>query len=377
MFSRGGTIRLPWNGLDLRQPMIAESSHETLTFALVGCVSCTQELSQLAFVRLARRFAFVKIARRAILAERRAKLRFWLGLLLINLATVSSAAVDQPKRPPITGISHIAFYVHDLAAADRFYGYILGGAKAPDPEDAVGTRYYFGNQFIEVLPASKTGRPGMLAHVAYSTPDVSDLRAYFLAHGSHPGEQRAGPDGSRWFTIPDPEGNPIQFVAGGRAPTTQPQGSISHRIIHVGYLVHNRAAEDSFYRGLLGFRPYWFGAMHENAVDWVSQQVPDGRDWLEYMMVGPGSTVPLASVNDRELGVLNHVSLAVENMERAVTSLYADHRLPERHDGPSMGRDGKWQANVYDPDGTRVELMEYHAVAKPCCSGFTAADPAP
>jgi hypothetical protein len=95
------------------------------------------------------------------------------------------------------------------------------------------------------------------------------------------------------------------------------------------------------------------------------------------MMIGPGSTVPLANVDGRELGVLNHVSLAVGNMEAAMTRLYAEDRLPERHDGPSMGRDGKWQANLYDPDGTRVELMEYHAVAKPCCSSFTAADPLP
>jgi hypothetical protein len=40
-----------------------------------------------------------------------------------------------------------------------------------------------------------------------------------------------------------------------------------------------------------------------------------------------------------------------------------------------MGRDGKWQANLYDPDGTRVELMEFQPVAKPCCSSFTAESP--
>jgi hypothetical protein len=40
-----------------------------------------------------------------------------------------------------------------------------------------------------------------------------------------------------------------------------------------------------------------------------------------------------------------------------------------------MGRDGKWQANLYDPDGTRVELMEFQPVTKPCCSNFTASSP--
>jgi hypothetical protein len=115
--------------------------------------------------------------------------------------------------------------------------------------------------------------------------------------------------------------------------------------------------------------------MRAEATDWISQQVPDGHDWLEYMMVGDGSTTPLDHVDARELGVLNHFSLGVKNMEAAVTTLIAGDRLSPRHDGPQMGLDGKWQANLYDPDGTRVELMEFQPVTKPCCSSFTAESP--
>jgi len=35
---------------------------------------------------------------------------------------------------------------------------------------------------------------------------------------------------------------------------------------------------------------------------------------------------------------------------------------------PQIGRDGKWQLNLYDPNFTRVELMEPKPVEKPCCS---------
>jgi hypothetical protein len=58
-----------------------------------------------------------------------------------------------------------------------------------------------------------------------------------------------------------------------------------------------------------------------------------------------------------------------------VTTLIDGDRESPRHDGPQMGKDGKWQANLYDPDGTRVELMEFQPVTKPCCSAFTAASP--
>jgi hypothetical protein len=44
---------------------------------------------------------------------------------------------------------------------------------------------------------------------------------------------------------------------------------------------------------------------------------------------------------------------------------------------PQIGRDGKWQLNLYDPDGTRVELMEFAPVEKPCCSEYTGPHPKP
>ena len=93
------------------------------------------------------------------------------------------------------------------------------------------------------------------------------------------------------------------------------------------------------------------------------------------MMVGDGSDTPTDHVDANQLGVLNHFSLGVQNMEKAVTTLYQQDRLSPKHDGPQMGRDGKWQANLYDPDGTRVELMEFQPVTKPCCSNFTASSP--
>jgi catechol 2,3-dioxygenase-like lactoylglutathione lyase family enzyme len=287
-------------------------------------------------------------------------------------------ALAQQQRPAITGISHMCVYAHDLAASDNFYGHILGATKAPDPQDSAGTRYYFSpTQFVEVLPLPADHTISRMACVAYTTPDASGLLRYLHAHNlEHLSELHTSTDGGHWFDTKDPEGNTVQFLQPSHAHavvlTTHP---ISDHIIHMGYLVHSRADEDHFYRELLGFRPYWFGAMKPDAVDWISQQVPDGHDWLEYMMVGDGSTTPTDHLSADHLGVLNHFSLGVPNMEQAVTTLIQQDRLSPRHDGPQMGRDGKWQANLYDPDGTRVELMEFQPVSKPCCSDFTASSP--
>ena len=294
--------------------------------------------------------------------------------LFLFIATFATAQ----QRPPITGISHMCVYAHDLTASDNFYGHILGATKAADPQDPAGVRYYFSpTQFVEVLPLPSDPGISRMACVAYSTTNAKDLRLYLTAHGvDHTSELHTSTDGSHWFDTKDPEGNVVQFIelshAHPVAITTEP---ISTHIIHMGYLVHNRTDEDPFYRELLGFRPYWFGAMHPDHTDWISPQVPDGHDWIEYMMVGDGSDSPTDHVNANQLGVDNHFSLGVQNMEKAVTVLYQQDRLPPKHDGPQMGKDGKWQANLYDPDGTRVELMEFQPVTKPCCSQFTADSP--
>jgi catechol 2,3-dioxygenase-like lactoylglutathione lyase family enzyme len=204
------------------------------------------------------------------------------------------------------------------------------------------------------------------------------MRRYLAAKGwKTPARLTKGADGSRWFDVLDPEGNRVQFVQ----PPAHPQpvdapNAIGRHIIHVGFLVHDRAAEDKFYRDLLGFRPYWWGG-RDGKVEWVSQQVPDGHDWLEYMLAaGPGVGIP-ADMSQNTLGVLDHFSIGEVSVPDAYRVLAAANRLEGRHDqAPKIGLDGKYQFNMYDPDGIRTEMMNFHATEKPCCSPFTADDPA-
>lgn len=294
----------------------------------------------------------------------------------VGAAALLLGAAPPPARPAITGISHVAIYAADMAASDRFYTVTVGARRAADPEDAAGVRYHVNaRQFVEVLPLPPGLDRRRLPHVAFATSDAARLRRYLVAQGQEGLSPLHRDAGGRWFETEDPEGNRVQFVQAAQTGGTAAPDAIGGRMIHLGFVVRDRAKQDRFYRELLGFRPYWHGAMQEGATDWVSQQVPDGRDWLEYMLVGPGSTVSPGALDANLLGVLDHLSLGVPNMEAAFTTLHAGDRLPPRNDGPKIGRDGKWQVNLYDPDGTRVELMEFAAVAKPCCSPFTAPDP--
>jgi catechol 2,3-dioxygenase-like lactoylglutathione lyase family enzyme len=310
-------------------------------------------------------------------------------LFLSTLFFLALSCVAQ-TRPPILGISHIALYTSQPTQSEHFYVHDLGLKRGVDTENAEGVRYYVNKeQFIEVLPLPPNAGINRLDCIAYLTTNAEELRRYLSAHGvAVPEAVQHGQGGGSWFDVKDPEGNKVEFtqppsrVLAIKEPaklySLNGADPIGHRIIHCGMLIHRRQREDTFYRKLLGFRPYWYGGMQPGKLDWVAQQVPNGHDWLEYMLTsGPsGSGIP-ATISQHQLGVLDHFSLGVVNMEKAVTLLASQGRLDNRHVGPQLGKDGKWQFNLFAPDDARVELMEFSPVAKPCCSEFTAANPLP
>ena len=301
-----------------------------------------------------------------------------LSLALILAVAGPTGAASGPARPKITGISHLAIYTSDPAATQRYYTTTVGAVKLPDPENPRGVRYAISaTQFIEVLPLPPGSGIDRLDHTAWNVESAEGMRRYLAANRwKTPAKITRGADGSRWFEVLDPEGNKVQFVQAAHINSIDAPNAIGHHIIHVGFLVHSRAAEDGFYRRLLGFRPYWWGGMKADYVDWVSQQVPDGHDWLEYMLYGgPGKGIP-ATMSQKTLGIMDHFSIGEDSVPEAWQVLAKGDRLFGRHDpAPKVGLDGKYQFNLYDPDGIRLELMNFHATQKPCCSPFTAADP--
>jgi len=141
-------------------------------------------------------------------------------------------------------------------------------------------------------------------------------------------------------------------------------------LIHAGFVVYHRDAEDRFYRDIFGFHLYWHGASNDGHPDeWVAMQVPDGTDWLEYMLNQP------EHMDLRLTGIMNHISLGVTDMKKAQARMESHGWKPHGDEAPEIGRDGKWQLDVFDPDLTRVELMEFRPTQKPCCFDFTGQHP--
>jgi catechol 2,3-dioxygenase-like lactoylglutathione lyase family enzyme len=295
-----------------------------------------------------------------------------ISLSLVLLALSAHAA----SRPKITGIAQVDFYTTAPEATKHLYADVLGLDSAGPLEAGEIEIFRIGRQVVGYSPAPDPKLADRMNYVAFATDDCAGLRTYLGANGVKvPGSCVLLKDGSRSFFVNDPEAHRIEFVEHG--PTWVPGGTgggkspdpVSRHLIHVGFIVRDRAAEDHFYKDLLGFRLYWYGGMTADRTDWVAMQVPDGTDWLEYMLNAKPNPDPGTS------GVMNHISLGVKDMTQAERKLEAQGWKPNAKEHAQMGRDGKWQLNLYDPDSTRIELMEFTPVQKPCCSEFQGPHP--
>ena len=300
-----------------------------------------------------------------------------------------AAGAVEVKRPAITGLAFVRFYESDMAAAKHFYAGLLGlhetDAANGDASFAVGMR-----QRIEIAPmpagdAGTADAKSRLAEVGFLTKDLTGMQRYLEAHGLRVEQVDADA-----IQVRDPEGNLTAFVGerraaaevNGRGSLTggtrgtvlvaggKPGAPTARRMIHAGWRVRSRATEDGFYREVLGFKPYWHGGMKPGTTDWVSLQVPEGTDWIEYMLQGGDHP------DQHELGVLDHTSLGVEHMPDVTKQLIANGMADPQQRQTQIGKDGKWQLNVFDPDLSRIEFMEFKPVQAPCCSEFTGRHPA-
>lgn len=282
--------------------------------------------------------------------------------LFAPIAIATSCLMSQTpvERPKIIGVAHIALRTADMKASRNFYGHDLGYPSIAGRNGEVDFLVN-SHQYIEVSPTLKDPQEDRLVNVAFETSDARKLRGYLASKGVAVADAPQ-PDGmgNLSFSVQDPEGREIEFVQYVHTARAAPGKPISERIIHVGFVVHDQAAEDRFYKDILGFRETWHGGMNDTDTNWVDMRVPDGKDWLEYML-------RVSNPTPKTRGVMNHLALGVPSVDAAYKTL-TSRGMALGNEKPKIGRDGKWQLNLYDPDLTRAELMEPKPVRKPCCS---------
>lgn len=290
------------------------------------------------------------------------KIAFFLLLVVFGMAL---RAADEVKRPRILGISHMALFVGDLQKARAFYKDFLGfeepyALKREDGSDRIAFIKINEDQYVELF-AESPKQDGHLSHIAFFTDSAEGMRAYLASRGVKvPEKVSKGKIGNSNFNITDPDGHTVEIVQYEPDSWTRrekgkymPDARISTHIMHVGVTVGALDPAMKFYRDILGFREFWRGSASGKVLSWVNARVPDGDDYLEFMLY---SDPPDAEA----MGRMNHICLVTPDVQKAVATLNArpSRKSYSRPIEIRVGVNGKRQANLYDPDGTRIELME-------------------
>ncbi len=269
------------------------------------------------------------------------------------------------KRPKILGIARMAFYVSNLSRTLAYYEDFLGFAEPYDLKNAGGTvRIAFikinDYQHLELLAEFPEG-DGMLNHIAFYTDNAEPLRRYLISRGIHaPSDVTKGRTGEKNCTVKDPDGHTVEFVeyqSDGWAMKDRgkdmPAARISDHIMHIGFTVGELKRSKAFYSGVLGFKEFWRGSADGITLSWVGLRVPNGKGYVDLMLY---KELP---PQDKRGGA-NHISLTTPNIARAVATLKA-RAAAVNYTRPieiRVGHNRQRHANLFDPDGTRTELME-------------------
>lgn len=302
-----------------------------------------------------------------------------LSTILAAAAGITAPLFAQEviPRPRILGVAHMAVYVKDLAKTRQFYEKFLGFGEPftlPD-KDNKGTRIVFVKvndyQYFEIFNEADRGE-GQLNHISLYTDSADRLYSYLKSKGieamSDKGSVGKGKTGNKNFNVKDPDGHIVEMVEympdswtaqakGKFMPATR----ISDHIMHVGVLCGDLDKSMAFYGGILGFKEFWRGSGSPNMLSWVNIWPAEGQDYIELMLYNS-----LPAPNGR--GTKNHASLTVPDAEKALAELKRReaqglYQAPEgKPIAIQVGQNHRRQINLYDPDGTRIELMEWNTV---------------
>ena len=281
--------------------------------------------------------------------------------ILVSLLALASC-LSAGDVLPITGLAHVGFMVSDLERARSFYTGVLGYHDIYDLKDSAGkvAMAFFkinDDQCIEISPGLPANQIIRFTHVALSTSNIEKLHAMLQARGLQIGDIQTGRDGNRNFGLKDPENHIVEFVQympGSMLSQTRGkylQGRISRHLYHTGITVAHEDIMLAFYRDKLGFVEFWRGGPAGEKTAWINLRTPGTRgDYVELMLYSGTPT-------REQYGSMHHICLEVPDIQAARKTALARHYSDPKIQ-PRVGRNRKWQLNLFDPDGTRVELME-------------------
>ena len=288
------------------------------------------------------------------------------ALLSRQLAAQSAPAPTSDL--PLVGIASITFRVADLDKAKRYYQGVLGLPEAFTTVDASGhtASVYFkvnDDQFVEVVPGLAPGAINRQVRVTFQSSDLNRLHEVYAARGLSPGAISRGADGNPVFRIVGPDEATldfVQYVAGSKQTLARGKfldaRRVSTHLQHVGIYTKNRESVAPFYQDKLGFArgrdvPGTRG-------DYIETPSSDRNLETKFPPLDPNNPATRAQYEREVMGAVQHMGLEVGDM-RATRDLVQERGgFTDLQVRAHVGNNRHWLMHLFDPDGSRTEVVE-------------------
>ncbi len=273
-------------------------------------------------------------------------------------ACLCLASSQEVKRPRITGVAHIGLMAQDINQSRAFYTGVLGwqepySLKNPD----IAFFKINDRQYVELVSEDKPATD-RLTHIALETDDAAGMLKYLASQGVKvPDRVTKDRIGNTSFTVTDPDKHTVEFVQ------YEPDGwsarekgkfmddcRASTHMSHVGIIVYALEPAMKFYRDILGCQENWRGSSNQKTLSWVNMKVPDGDNWVEFMLYDQFPDL-------RQLGVLHHIGMEETDVAGSAAIFEASPARKSYTRPVELRGTPPRQFQVYDPDGSRTEIM--------------------
>ena len=291
--------------------------------------------------------------------------------ILLTLIGHSLSAQNSPvpaKDVPIVGLAGITFRVSDLDKARGYYQGVLGFHEAFTLKDEAGkiASIFFkvnDDQYVEVVTGLSAGGLNRQVRAIFQSSDLNALHALYDSRGLKPTPIAKGRDGNPVFRVIGPDNAVLDFIQ--YTPGSQQSlalgkfldpGRISTHMSHVGLYTKDRNSVVPFYQDKLGF-PH-------------GRDIPGGRgEYIEtpnsdknletkFPPLDPNNPETRAQYEREVMGAVQHMAIEVSDMR-------ASRNLAQQRGGYSdlqvrvhVGNNRHWLMHLFDPDGSRTEVLE-------------------
>lgn len=290
-------------------------------------------------------------------------------------AAAADAAAKSPEATapaaalPILGLAQVTVIVSDLGRSRHFYGDVLGLPMAfelKDKSGAVASVYFKVNddQYVELVPGLRPDNLIRQQRLVIQSDNLVQLRGLMVARGLDAGPINTGPDGNPVFRITAPNGFPLdfmQYAPGSRQEKLRGKLLSSKRISthlwHAGTMSRDDTTR-AFFQNL-----GWGRLLPGSRGELIETPSSDRNLETKNPPLDPANPATLDRYNREVYGAVYHFALEIDDMHAARETLKQRGGLDDVRLRTAVGNNRHWLIHLFDPDGSRVELMSKDTVA--------------